>query len=123
MSIRAKETRFPTFWSGPTRNGRRSKLFSDVPVALWGHSQRSRTHLSCQEERNGFLPVLDPMGAAGTVIDPPAQFRTYVTTNSLDPVYLEGEVVVGAGVQDRSSCEISQTMSIVRLHQWAACPG
>ena len=39
-------------------------------------------------------------GAAGTVIDPPAQVRTYVTTNSLEPVYLEGEVVVGAGVPE-----------------------
>ena len=39
-------------------------------------------------------------GAAGTVIDPPAKVRTYVTTNQMDPVYLDGEVVVGAGLPD-----------------------
>src|SRR5690606_35749981 len=39
-------------------------------------------------------------GAAGTIIDPPEQVRTYVTTHQVDPVYLEGEVVVGAGVPD-----------------------
>ena len=35
------------------------------------------------------------------VIDPPAPVRTYITTNRVDPVYLEGEVVVGAGIPDR----------------------
>lgn len=35
-------------------------------------------------------------GATGTVIDPPAEVRTYVSSNQVDPVYLEGEVVVGA---------------------------
>jgi uncharacterized protein YraI len=39
-------------------------------------------------------------GAAGTVIDPPEKVRTYVTTNKIDPVYLDGEVVVGAGLPD-----------------------
>lgn len=39
-------------------------------------------------------------GATGTVIDPPANVRTYVTTNQVDPVYLDGEVVVGAGLPD-----------------------
>jgi len=39
-------------------------------------------------------------GAAGTVIDPPEKVRTYITTHSIDPVYLDGEVVVGAGVPD-----------------------
>lgn len=39
-------------------------------------------------------------GAAGTVIDPPDKVRTYVTTNKVDPVYLDGEVVVGAGLPD-----------------------
>lgn len=38
--------------------------------------------------------------AAGTVIDPPENVRTYVTSNRVDPVYLEGEVVVGAGVPE-----------------------
>jgi uncharacterized protein YraI len=39
-------------------------------------------------------------GAAGTVIDPPERVRTYVTSNQVDPVYLDGEVVVGAGLPD-----------------------
>jgi uncharacterized protein YraI len=38
--------------------------------------------------------------AAGTVIDPPERVRTYVSSEQLDPVYLDGEVVVGAGVPD-----------------------
>ncbi|MBT1160198.1 DUF1236 domain-containing protein [Aminobacter anthyllidis] len=39
-------------------------------------------------------------GAAGTVIDPPEKVRTYVTTNKIDPIYLDGEVVVGAGLPE-----------------------
>ncbi|MEW9806051.1 DUF1236 domain-containing protein [Mesorhizobium sp. ZMM04-5] len=38
--------------------------------------------------------------AAGTVIDPPEQVRTYVASNQIEPVYLEGEVVVGAGLPE-----------------------
>jgi uncharacterized protein YraI len=41
--------------------------------------------------------------AAGTtagVIDPPETVTTYVTSNAAEPVYLEGEVVVGAQVPD-----------------------
>lgn len=38
--------------------------------------------------------------AAGTVIDPPERVRTYVTSNQIDPVYLDGEVVVGAGLPE-----------------------
>lgn len=37
---------------------------------------------------------------AGAIIDPPETARTYVTANPLDPVYLEGEVVIGAGVPE-----------------------
>lgn len=39
-------------------------------------------------------------GTAGAVIDPPERVRTYVTSNRVDPVYLDGEVVVGAGLPD-----------------------
>lgn len=39
-------------------------------------------------------------GVAADVIDPPAQVRTYVTSNTVDPVYLDGEVVVGASLPD-----------------------
>jgi uncharacterized protein YraI len=38
--------------------------------------------------------------AAGAAIDPPEQVRTYVSANPAQPVYLEGEVVVGAGLPD-----------------------
>ena len=39
-------------------------------------------------------------GAAGTVIDPPKNERPYGTSNTVDQVYLDGEVVVGAGLPD-----------------------
>ena len=39
-------------------------------------------------------------GAAGTVIDPPERVRTYVRSNEIEPVYLDGEVVVGAGLPE-----------------------
>lgn len=35
-------------------------------------------------------------GATGTVVDPPENVRTYVTTHEAEPIYLEGEVVTGA---------------------------
>lgn len=38
--------------------------------------------------------------AAGATVNPPALVRTYVTEHPVDPVYLEGEVVVGAGVPE-----------------------
>lgn len=39
-------------------------------------------------------------GAAGAIIDPPETARAYVASNPVEPVYLEGEVVIGAGVPD-----------------------
>jgi len=39
-------------------------------------------------------------GTLGQAIDPPEQVRTYVSTNQVEPVYLEGEVVVGASLPD-----------------------
>jgi uncharacterized protein YraI len=41
-------------------------------------------------------------GAVGAAViqPPPDEVRTYVTSNAVDPVYLDGEVVVGAGVPD-----------------------
>jgi uncharacterized protein YraI len=38
--------------------------------------------------------------AAGAAISPPDTVRSYVVENRTDPVYLEGEVVVGAGLPD-----------------------
>jgi SH3-like domain-containing protein len=37
-------------------------------------------------------------GAAGQAIDPPRRVRTYVRSNAVDPVFLDGEVVVGASL-------------------------
>lgn len=34
------------------------------------------------------------------VIDPPETVRTYITSNQVDPIFLDGEVVVGAGLPD-----------------------
>lgn len=39
-------------------------------------------------------------GTTGDLVDPPERVREYVTSNTLDPVYLEGEVVVGAGLPE-----------------------
>lgn len=38
--------------------------------------------------------------AAGAVVTPPDEVRTYVVENRTEPVYLEGEVVVGAGLPE-----------------------
>lgn len=38
--------------------------------------------------------------AAGSMATPPDEVRTYVMENRVEPVYLEGEVVVGAGVPE-----------------------
>jgi hypothetical protein len=39
-------------------------------------------------------------GTAGAAAEPPAEVRTYVTSNKVDPIYLDGEVVVGAGLPE-----------------------
>jgi uncharacterized protein YraI len=39
-------------------------------------------------------------GTTGTVIDPPETVTTFVQSNAVEPVYLEGEVVVGAQVPE-----------------------
>lgn len=39
-------------------------------------------------------------GVAGAAVVPPPQVQTYVTSNPADPVYLDGEVVVGAGLPE-----------------------
>ncbi|MFL5258639.1 MAG: DUF1236 domain-containing protein [Hyphomicrobiales bacterium] len=46
-------------------------------------------------------PVGAVVGAAvGTAASPPAKVRTYVSEHRVDPVYLEGETVVGAKVPE-----------------------
>jgi uncharacterized protein YraI len=37
---------------------------------------------------------------AGAIVDPPQQVRTYITSEQVEPVYLDGEVVVGAGLPE-----------------------
>jgi len=44
--------------------------------------------------------VSGPVVVGGTAVVPPEQVQTYVTSNPVDPVYLEGEVVVGAGLPE-----------------------
>lgn len=39
-------------------------------------------------------------GAAGASTEPAPEVRTYITTNVVEPVMLDGEVVVGAGVPE-----------------------
>jgi len=39
-------------------------------------------------------------GTAGTIASPPATVRTYIQSHRTEPVYLDGEVVVGAGLPD-----------------------
>lgn len=39
-------------------------------------------------------------GTAGAAADPEPEIRTYIAENPQEPVFLEGEVVIGAGVPD-----------------------
>lgn len=39
-------------------------------------------------------------GAAGPAIEPPGEVRSYVTSHRIEPVYLDGEVVVGGSLPD-----------------------
>jgi uncharacterized protein YcfJ len=39
-------------------------------------------------------------GTAGTIASPPPTVRTYIQSHRTEPVYLDGEVVVGAGLPD-----------------------
>jgi uncharacterized protein YraI len=39
-------------------------------------------------------------GTAGAAAEPSPEVRTYVTSHQLDPVYLDGEVVVGSGLPE-----------------------
>lgn len=39
-------------------------------------------------------------GTAGPAIEPPGEVRSYVTSHRIEPVYLDGEVVVGGSLPD-----------------------
>ena len=44
--------------------------------------------------------LIGPVGDVQTIAPPPAPVRTYVVDHRIQPTYLDGEVVVGAGVPD-----------------------
>ena len=44
--------------------------------------------------------------AAGAIIDPPETVTAYVSSNPIEPVYLEGEVVIGAGVPETVALQV-----------------
>lgn len=44
--------------------------------------------------------VIGGTAGAGANVEPSSDVTTYVTTNQVEPVYLEGEVVLGAGVPE-----------------------
>ena len=46
------------------------------------------------------LPAWPSARATGAAAEPPPEVRTYVTSNRGDPVFLEGEVVVGASLPE-----------------------
>ncbi len=45
-----------------------------------------------------ITPATQTLGTlkVGSIVEPPTEVRTYVTTNRIEPIYLQGEVVVGA---------------------------
>lgn len=45
-----------------------------------------------------IIPADQSLGTlkVGSIVEPPTEVRTYVTTNKIEPIYLQGEVVVGA---------------------------
>jgi uncharacterized protein YraI len=44
----------------------------------------------------GTLPPFNPLQATIEALNPPQPVLTYITTNRVDPIYLDGEIVVGA---------------------------
>lgn len=45
-----------------------------------------------------IIPADQSLGTlkVGSIVEPPTEVRTYVTTRKVEPIYLQGEVVVGA---------------------------
>nr|WP_040484904.1 DUF1236 domain-containing protein [Lutibaculum baratangense] len=81
---------------------------SEVPVVTYEGGGGGAAAGAVSGAVTGAL-IGGPVGAAiggaagasmGAAIDPPTEVRTYVTENRVEPVYLEGEVVVGAGLPD-----------------------
>lgn len=66
----------------------------NVPVVTY----QSETTASISNVPPAGTLLKGPVGAA--TVTPPPTVQTYVVDNRVDPVYLDGEVVVGAGVPD-----------------------
>ncbi|AWC21513.1 hypothetical protein CO731_00964 [Aminobacter sp. MSH1] len=100
-------------WCSVADSGGEGWVYSDYLVGDFGGQQ---VVLSARPADSGIVVVDPPAGGADVVIDgttgaiiageampaidPPAEVRTYVTDNRIEPVYLDGEVVVGAGLPD-----------------------
>lgn len=105
-------------WCAVDEGGRPGFVYSDYLTADVGGSrvviaQRPADAgvVYIDPPAEGSIEVID--GATGSiggeligpvedvhVIDPPETVRTYISTNRVDPVFLDGEVVVGAGLPD-----------------------
>lgn len=100
-------------WCSVADSGGEGWVYSDYLVGDFGGQQ---VVLSARPADSGIVVVDPPAGGADVVIDgttgaiiageampaidPPVEVRTYVTDNRIEPVYLDGEVVVGAGLPD-----------------------
>lgn len=102
-------------WCSVADSGGDGWVYSDYLVGDFGGQQ---IVLSARPADSGVI-VVDPpaAGDAGDVvidgttgaivageampaIEPPGEVRTYVTDHRIEPVYLDGEVVVGAGLPE-----------------------
>ncbi|GAA4124421.1 DUF1236 domain-containing protein [Aminobacter aganoensis] len=100
-------------WCSVADSGGDGWVYSDYLVGDFGGQQ---VVLSARPADSGVIVVDPPAAAADVVIDgttgaivageampaiePPMEVRTYVTDHRIEPVYLDGEVVVGAGLPD-----------------------
>ncbi|MBA8910496.1 DUF1236 domain-containing protein [Aminobacter ciceronei] len=102
-------------WCSVADSGGDGWVYSDYLVGDFGGQQ---IVLSARPVDSGVI-VVDPPAAGGAgdvvihgttgaivagevmpAIEPPGAVRTYVTDHRVEPVYLDGEVVVGAGLPD-----------------------
>lgn len=125
-------------WCSVTYNGVRGWAYSDYLVADYGGSQvvlaepppELGVPIVTYEGPSAALPgaaagaaagaiVGGPVGAvvggaagavAGAAVDPPTKIQTYVVDNPVEPVYLQGEVVVGA--------TLPQSVQVVPIPQY-----
>lgn len=88
-----------------------TERYADVGIATVTYEDSGGAVVGTVTDAVAGAMIAGPVGAAvasaigagtgaraGAVIDPPETARTYVTSNPVDQVYLDGEIVVGAGV-------------------------